>query len=59
MLRDITSFAGVLGQELRGKKIRVSSIHPGGINTTLWNFTNPYPVGDVQDAMPITDVILK
>ncbi len=53
----LTSFAGVLGQELRGKKIRVSSIHPGGMNTTLWNSTNPYPVGDVQDAMPISDVV--
>ena len=53
----LTSFAGVLGQELRGKKIRVSSIHPGGMNTTLWNSTNPYPAGDVQDAMPISDVV--
>jgi short-subunit dehydrogenase len=47
----IKSFAGVIGQELRGKKIKVSSIHPGGINTTLWNSDNPYPPGNIEDAM--------
>lgn len=46
----MTAFAGVLGQELRDKKIKVTSIHPGGINTTLWNEDNPYPCGDVSSA---------
>jgi NAD(P)-dependent dehydrogenase (short-subunit alcohol dehydrogenase family) len=46
----MTAFAGVLGNELREKKIKVTSIHPGGINTTLWNEKNPYPCGDVNLA---------
>jgi NADP-dependent 3-hydroxy acid dehydrogenase YdfG len=33
----LTGFAGVLGKELQEKKIKVTSIHPGGINTPLWN----------------------
>jgi NADP-dependent 3-hydroxy acid dehydrogenase YdfG len=33
----LTAFAAVLGEEMRKNKIKVTSIHPGGINTTLWN----------------------
>ena len=47
----LKSFAGILGQELRARKIKVSSIHPGGINTTLWNEQNPYPCGKAEDAL--------
>lgn len=47
----LTSFAATLGQELRERKIKVSSIHPGGINTTLWNTKNPYPCGSADDAL--------
>lgn len=47
----LTSFASTLGQELRERKIKVSSIHPGGINTTLWNDQNPYPCGLATDAL--------
>lgn len=47
----LTAFAGVLGKELRDKKIKVISIHPGGINTSLWNEHNPYPPGNVKEAM--------
>lgn len=46
----LTAFAGVLGNELRKKNIKVTSIHPGGINTTLWNESNQYPCGDVKMA---------
>jgi 3-oxoacyl-[acyl-carrier protein] reductase len=46
----LTAFAGVLGAELREKNIKITSIHPGGINTTLWNESNPYPCGDVKMA---------
>jgi short-subunit dehydrogenase len=53
----IKSFAGVIGQELRGKKIKISSIHPGGINTTLWNSDNPYPPGNVDNAMQAQQVV--
>lgn len=47
----LTAFAGVLGNELRDRKIKVTSIHPGGINTPLWNDNNPYPPGNVENAI--------
>lgn len=47
----IKAFAGVIAQELRYRHINVTSIHPGGINTSLWNESNPYPPGDVKDAI--------
>lgn len=47
----LKSFAGVIGQELRQRKIKVSSIHPGGIDTSLWSEHNPYPCGHVKDAL--------
>lgn len=47
----LKSFAGILGQELRESGIKVSTIHPGGINTTLWNDNNPYPCGNASDAL--------
>jgi NAD(P)-dependent dehydrogenase (short-subunit alcohol dehydrogenase family) len=54
----IKSFAGVLAQELRSRKIRVSNIHPGGMNTSLWNsIDNPYPPGNVEEAMSIESII--
>lgn len=56
----LTAFAGILGKELRPRNIKVSSIHPGGLNTTLWNKNNPYPLGDVSKAMDtsaITELI--
>ena len=46
----ITAFAGVLGKELQ-PDIHVSSIHPGGINTPLWNNLNPYMGGDVHNLI--------
>ena len=47
----LTAFAGVLGKELRSRRIKVVSIHPGGINTSLWNESNPYPIGNVENAI--------
>jgi NADP-dependent 3-hydroxy acid dehydrogenase YdfG len=47
----LTGFAGVLGEELRGRGIKVTSIHPGGIDTPLWSKNNPYPCGDVSKAI--------
>jgi len=41
----------VLGHELRGNKIKVTSIFPGGINTSLWNQSNPYLGGDVSELL--------
>jgi len=53
----LTAFAGVLGKELRTQGIKVASIHPGGINTSLWNASNPYPCGPAESAMPTQAVI--
>ena len=33
----LTGFAGVLGKELQDRGIKVTSIHPGGVNTPLWD----------------------
>lgn len=33
----LTAFAGVLGKELKDQGIKVTSFHPGGINTPLWD----------------------
>ena len=51
----LKAFAGVIGQELQGR-IAVSSIHPGGINTPLWNLDNPYPCGPKDEAMDPKEV---
>lgn len=53
----LTAFAGVIGKELKAQDIKVASIHPGGINTTLWNADNPYPCGKIDLAMPTQAVI--
>jgi len=47
----LKAFAGVVAQELRPRNISVTSIHPGGINTTLWHKDNPYPAGASEQAM--------
>lgn len=52
----LTAFAGVLGAELQAQGIKVTSIHPGGINTPLWNVNNPYPCGDVSSAIPPEEI---
>jgi len=52
----LTAFAGILGKELRDRHIKVSSIHPGGINTPLWDNT-PYPLGDATNAMDPNSII--
>lgn len=42
----LKSFASVLGEELRGRKIRVSSVHPGIVYTDVWKLGLQYPFGD-------------
>jgi len=53
----LTSFAKIIGKELRKDKIKVFSIHPGGINTPLWNESNPYPLGDHNKALSKTEIV--
>jgi 3-oxoacyl-[acyl-carrier protein] reductase len=53
----LTGFAGVLGEELRGRGIKVTSIHPGGIDTPLWSRDIPYPCGDVSKAISPIELV--
>jgi 3alpha(or 20beta)-hydroxysteroid dehydrogenase len=53
----LTGFAGVLGKELQPRGIKVTSIHPGGINTPLWNKDIPYPCGDVSKAISPIELV--
>ena len=53
----LTGFAGVLGQELRPRGIKVTSIHPGGIDTPLWSRDVPYPCGDVSKAISPMELV--
>ena len=52
----LTAFASIVAKELRGNLIRVTSIHPGGINTPLWNDSNPYPLGDKSTALDTREI---
>jgi 3-oxoacyl-[acyl-carrier protein] reductase len=45
----LTAFAGILGEELRNDGIRVTSIHPGGIDTPMQR-TNPIKKELLQPA---------
>lgn len=52
----ITAFAGILGKELRNDNIRVTSIHPGGINTPMQK-SNAFK-NLLLDPKEITDLIV-
>jgi len=51
----LTAFSSILSKELKDKKIKTVSIHPGGINTPLWRDTS-YPLGDVEKALNVNDI---
>ena len=51
----LTAFSSILSKELKDKKIKTVSIHPGGINTPLWRDTS-YPLGDVKKALNVNDI---
>ena len=53
----LTGFAGVLGKELQPRGIKVTSIHPGGIDTPLWDRDIPYPCGDVSKAISPIELV--
>jgi NAD(P)-dependent dehydrogenase (short-subunit alcohol dehydrogenase family) len=53
----LTGFAGVLGEELRSRGIKVTSIHPGGIDTPLWSRDIPYPCGDISKAISPMELV--
>lgn len=53
----LTAFAGVLGKELQQRKIKITSIHPGGLNTPLWNDKQPYPGSDVEKTINPNEIV--
>ena len=55
----LTAFAGVLGKELRGESIKVTSIHPGGINTPMWDSNKDFhdDLTKLIDPQQIADMI--
>lgn len=52
----LTAFAGVIGRELQSKNISITNIHPGGINTQLWNENNPYPGDDISKTIDPNEI---
>jgi short-subunit dehydrogenase len=52
----LTAFAGILGEELRNDGIKVTSIHPGGIDTPMQR-TNPNK-DRLLDTKEITNTIV-
>jgi len=51
----VDGFAEALGQELIADGIAVTTVYPGGIDTPLWNASNPYP-GDISRTLRAGDV---
>ncbi|MEJ7596859.1 MAG: SDR family oxidoreductase [Kofleriaceae bacterium] len=51
----LEGFADALGQEVKMSGIAITSICPGGIDTPLWNASNPYP-GDLSQILQPADV---
>jgi len=49
--QGLKAFANVLAQELRPTGKKVISIYPGGINTSLWSDSNPYPGQDQRQTL--------
>ncbi|MCP3887727.1 MAG: SDR family oxidoreductase [Desulfobulbaceae bacterium] len=53
----LNGFAEALNQEIIKYNISISTIFPGGINTPLWNESNPYPGGDVKNILQCSDIV--
>ena len=55
----VVGFSDVIGQEVKEFGVHVSVICPGGIDTPLWNESNPYPGvnEDLIDPEELTELI--
>lgn len=51
----LDGFASALSKELHQTGVKITTLYPGGINTELWNPSNPYH-GDVGETMNPGDV---
>lgn len=52
----LKGFSEAVAQEVIQHGVLITNVHPGGINTPLWNDDNPYP-GDVCDLLEVEDVV--
>jgi len=52
----LRGFAESLQYELKSKKISITNIYPGGINTSLWNKENVYN-GNINKLLKTQDII--
>lgn len=52
----LTAFAGILGKELRDRCIKVTSIHPGGMETPM-QMSNPFKKG-LLDPKEIANLVV-
>lgn len=49
--QGLKGFANVLAKELKATGKKVISIYPGGINTSLWSESNPYPGPNLEQTL--------
>ncbi len=55
----VVGFSDVIGQEVKEFGVHVCAICPGGIDTPLWNESNPYPgiTEDLIDPEELADLV--
>lgn len=53
----LNGFAEALNQEIMKHNISISTIFSGGIDTPLWNESNPYPGGDTSELLKSSDIV--
>lgn len=53
----LNGFSEALNQELIQDGISITTLYPGGIDTSLWNETNPYPGENKEEILQPKDVV--
>jgi len=53
----LNGFSEALNQEIIKDNISITTLFPGGIDTPLWNQTNPYPGGSISDLLQPNDIV--
>lgn len=53
----VNGFFDAVAQEVINKNIQVTTLCPGGIDTTLWTKSNPYPGEDYENLLEPNDII--
>ena len=53
----MNGFSEALNQEIIKDNISITTLFPGGIDTPLWNQTNPYPGGSISDLLQPNDIV--